>query len=128
MATIAAQAKAAELCTGLTGDRAKTEAVIGFVARTVLYDHLKARTVRRGYKPDLEATLETKRGICWDIAALVAAMLEAVGVRCRVVIGWAGGEYHAWNEALLGGVWVRYDVTATITGRRYMVYKTQRVQ
>ncbi len=127
MADIAARVHAKELCDGLPGDRAKVEAVIGHVARTVLYDHLKARTVRRGYKPDPDATLETRRGICWDIAALVAAMLRAVGVKCRVVIGYADREYHAWNEVLLGGEWVRYDVTAQITGRMYVLYSTQRI-
>ncbi len=84
MADIAARVHAKELCDGLPGDRAKVDAVIGHVARTVLYDHLKARTVRRGYKPDPDATLETRRGICWDIAALVDAMLRAVDHRADV--------------------------------------------
>jgi hypothetical protein len=48
---IHAAAKAEELCTGLTDDRARAEAVIGYVARTVLYDHIKAKTVRTGYRP-----------------------------------------------------------------------------
>ena len=124
--TIHAAAKASELCTGLPDDRAKVEAVINYLARTVLYDHLKARTIQPGYKPDPDSTLTAKRGICWDFAALVAAMLRAVGVKCRVVIGWADGEYHAWNEALLGGEWTRYDVTAQITGAIYTAYTIER--
>lgn len=125
--TIHAAAKASELCVGITETRAKVETVIGYVTRTMLYDHLKARTVKRGYRPNPDATLAAGRGICWDFAALVAAMLRGVGVRCRVVIGWADGEYHAWNEVLLDGTWVRYDVTATITGQRYVVYKPERI-
>lgn len=123
---IYAAAKASELCVGLPDDRAKAEAIVDFVARSVLYDHLKARTVKRGYHPNPDVTLESKRGICWDIASLVAAMLRSQAVQCRVVIGYADREYHAWNEVLLDGIWTRYDVTTMITGLQYKVYSAQR--
>lgn len=123
---MAATEKAAELCAGLPDDAAKTRAVFDFIARTMLYDHLKARTVRRGYYPDPDAVLEARRGICWDFATLAKAMLCAVGAECRVVIGWADWRLHAWNEVRLSDCWVRYDVTATITGLppvKYVAYE-----
>lgn len=125
---IHAAAKASELCAGLPDDRAKVGAIVDYVARSVLYDHLKARTVKRGYHPNPDATLETKHGICWDIASLVAAMLRSQAVQCRVVIGYADREYHAWNEVQLDSVWMRHDVTSMITGLRYKVYSAQRYQ
>ena len=42
----------------------------------ITYDYVKANTVQSGYMSDPDATLKTKTGICFDYAALTAAMLE----------------------------------------------------
>ena len=122
-----AVAKGRELCEGLPSDREKAKAVIDFVTGTVLYDHIKAKTVESGYLPIVDDTLDTKKGICFDYAALVATMLRTQGVKCKLVIGYADKYYHAWNEVLLDGNWVRYDTTSMVTGLQVIKYTTERV-
>jgi transglutaminase-like putative cysteine protease len=119
--------KGRELCEGLQGDQEKAKAVIDYITGTVLYDHLKAKTVESGYLPDVDSTLDSKKGICFDYSALVACMLRTQGVKCKLVIGYADKFYHAWNEVLLGGNWVRYDTTSMVTGLKVVTYTTERV-
>jgi hypothetical protein len=122
-----AVAKSGELCQGLTSDPDKASAVIGFVSGSVLYDHIKAKTVESGYLPDVDDTLDSKKGICFDFSALVACMMRSEGIKCKLVIGYADKYYHAWNEVLLDGKWVRYDTTSMVTGLQVVQYTTERV-
>jgi len=122
-----AVAKGRDLCQGLQGDQEKAKAVIDFVTGSVLYDHIKAKTVESGYLPDVDDTLGSKMGICFDYSALVACMLRTQGVKCKLVIGYADKFYHAWNEVLLGSDWVRYDTTSMVTGLKVVTYTTERV-
>lgn len=39
-----------------------------YVVTTLTYDNEKAATVKAGYLPDLDETLKTKTGICFDYA------------------------------------------------------------
>ncbi len=55
-----------------------------------------ARTVKSGYLPDVDKVLERKKGICFDYAAVMTAMLRSLKIPCKLVIGYAGVEYHAW--------------------------------
>ncbi len=126
-ASYAAVKKAQELCGGLPGDQEKTKAVIDFVTGSVLYDHIKAKTVESGYLPNVDDTLESKKGICFDYSALVACMLRTQGIKCKLVIGYADKFYHAWNEVLLDGEWLRYDTTSMVTGLKVTTYTTERV-
>lgn len=119
--------KSQELCEGLSSDEAITKAVIDFVTGSVLYDHIKAKTVESGYLPDVDDTLATKKGICFDYAALVACMLRVQGVKCKLVIGYADKFYHAWNEVYVGGKWLRYDTTSMVSGLKVVKYTTERV-
>lgn len=52
-----------------------------------------------GYLPDVDDTLRTNKGICFDYAALVTAMLRAQGIPTKLVIGTVspGDLSHAWN-------------------------------
>ena len=36
------------------------------------------------------------KGICFDYAALMAAMLRSQNVPVKLVVGYTGGAYHAW--------------------------------
>ncbi|MBQ2868224.1 MAG: transglutaminase domain-containing protein, partial [Firmicutes bacterium] len=40
--------------------------------------------------------LEEKKGICFDYAAMMTAMLRSQDVPCKLVVGYAGTAYHAW--------------------------------
>lgn len=87
---------AAEKCSGLDDNLDKVEAVYNYVVGTITYDKDKAKTVKSGYIPDIDKVLESKKGICFDYAALMTAMLRSQNVPCKLVVGYAGSSYHAW--------------------------------
>ena len=91
-----AVAKAAELCNGLTGNLDKVQAVYNFVVSNITYDKQRAATVQSGYLPDVDSVLAEKKGICFDYAALMCAMLRSQGVPIKLVVGYTGTAYHAW--------------------------------
>ena len=92
----AAVAKAAELCQGASDNLDKVSRVYSFVVSNLTYDKEKAQTVQSGYLPDVDQILSTKKGICFDYAALMSAMLRSQGVPVKLVVGYTSGAYHAW--------------------------------
>ena len=76
-----AVSKAAELTAGKTDPLKKVEAVYDYVVATLTYDKAKASSVKSGYLPDLEQVLQVKKGICFDYAALMTAMLRSQNVQ-----------------------------------------------
>ncbi len=89
-------AKAAELTASSADGLDKVAKVYDFVVGNVTYDEKKAATVKSGYLPVLDTVLSTKMGICFDYAALMTGMLRSQGVPCKLVVGYAGTQYHAW--------------------------------
>ena len=94
--------KAAELVTGVSGLYPRVTAIYDFVIRNITYDRTFAAEVTRGmhagYVPDVDAVLSRGRGICFDYAALMTAMLRSLGIPTRLVVGYAGTQYHAWID------------------------------
>ncbi len=78
----------------------KVEKIYDYVVKNFKYDNSKASKVAAGgmsgYLPDLDAVLKSKKGICFDYAAVMAGMLRSQGVPCKLVVGFAGSTYHAW--------------------------------
>lgn len=76
------------------------EQVYYTVMDTLSYDYDLADFIASGgltsYIPDLDAVIESGQGICFDYAALMVAMLRIQGVPAKLVIGYAGEDYHAW--------------------------------
>ena len=89
------------------------------------YDYDKAGAVlaggMSGYLPDIDEAFETKKGICFDYAALMTAMLRAQGIPSQLVIGYAGEVYHAWINVYIENVgWIGGPFTSTgRTGRSW---------
>lgn len=123
--------KGAELCAGLAHPLEKVAAVYDFVVSTLEYDYDRAATVKSGYLPVLDQVLAEEKGICFDYAALMAAMLRAQEVPCKLVVGYAGDVYHAWisvwteengwvDGAIFfdGHTWKRMDPTFASSGER----------
>lgn len=121
--------KAAELAGKCYSDADLVSAVYSFLCDTVRYDHDKAENVEKGYLPTPDETLHTGKGICFDYAALSAAMLRSMGVPTKLVTGYVGDLYHAWNVIYLkehGWItmeiradaekWQRIDVTFAASG------------
>jgi len=92
----AAVEKGALLCAGLEDTLKKVEAVYDFVVGTLRYDYDKASSVKSGYLPVLDEILAAEKGICFDYAALMTAMLRSQQIPCKLVVGYAGSTYHAW--------------------------------
>ena len=81
-------------------DGEKAELLFDYVVDHISYDYEKAASAQPGYLPDVDATLEGGKGICFDYAALLCAMLRSQGIPCRLITGYADGGtlYHAWVE------------------------------
>ena len=86
----------AELTLGMDHPLEKVAAVYDHVIHNFSYDYEKAETVKSGYLPELDAVLEEGKGICFDYAALMTAMLRSQQVPCKLVVGYAGDIYHSW--------------------------------
>ena len=89
-------AKASELCAGASDNLDKVARVYTYVVQNMTYDKQKAQSVTSGYLPNVDETLATGKGICFDYAALMAAMLRSQGVPVKLVVGYTGSTYHAW--------------------------------
>lgn len=88
--------KAASVTKGCKTDLAKVKKVYQHVIKTYKYDKKKAKTVKTGYLPNLDKIYKSKKGICFDYAAIMTAMLRSQGVPTKLVIGYSGNAYHAW--------------------------------
>ena len=104
--------------TGASCDADKAALLYRYVADHIEYDYDKASSVQSGYLPDVDDTLETQKGICFDYAALLACMARAQRVPAKLVTGYVSPEdmYHAWNLIYVDGAWVWMD--ATLDGDR----------
>lgn len=112
---------AAQMASEAEDDAAFVASVYEYIQNTIAYDYDKAQLVDAtgltGYLPDADSTLAEKKGICFDYAALTAAMLRSQGVPTRMVLGYVydGALYHSWNMIYLqnsGWVSVKIEVPA----------------
>ena len=133
---------ARELAGELDKDSEKTAVLFDYVVDHLSYDKEKTEQVAPGYLPDLDQTLAEGKGICFDYAALLCAMLRSQGVPCKLVMGDAGNLYHAWVEVwceepgqigesipIQGGDWTLLDPTFVSSSGRspeIMAFVTQR--
>lgn len=83
-----------------TSDAQKVSTLFDYVVDHIAYDYEKSASVRPGYLPSVEDTLTLGKGICYDYAALLCAMVRSQGIPCRLVTGYTndGELYHAWVE------------------------------
>jgi len=133
----AAVAKAAALVTeaGAKENLDKVAAVYKYVINNITYDTEKAKSVKSGYLPDVDKVMSSGKGICFDYAALMAAMLRSQNVPVKLVVGNAvSGKnvvYHAWlnvwsekdgwvDSAIYfdGSVWKLMDPTFASSGKQ----------
>lgn len=91
-----AVATASETVAGASDDLDAVADIYHYVIEHVVYDEEKAASVSSGYLPNVDETLESGKGICFDYAALTAAMLRSQDIPTRLEIGYSGDIYHAW--------------------------------
>jgi transglutaminase-like putative cysteine protease len=89
--------KGKEIASGAKSHLEVVANIYSFVTENVTYDTEKAATVQHGYLPVVDDTLASGKGICFDYAALMAAMLRSQNIPTRLEVGYvSGGVYHAW--------------------------------
>ena len=93
--------KAKELAKDKKDSLSVVKVMYHYVVDNVKYDDDKAKNVQKGYLPSVDETLETKKGICFDYAALMTAMLRSQGIPTKLEIGYSGSVYHAWISTWL---------------------------
>ena len=76
-----------------------------YVIRNISYDNDKAENTPTDYVPDIDTILEEKKGICFDYASLMAALLRSQSIPTKLEVGYSGEAYHAWISVYLTG-WV----------------------
>lgn len=105
------------------------ETIYQDVVKLMNYDFDMVNKLPSDYTPDLDTTLKTKKGVCFDTAALLAGMLRSTGTPTRLVMGYAPNVkgYHAWNEVLVDGKWIIVDATVDAVyekgGQKYTMAK-----
>lgn len=103
----AAVQKGMELSSNSSSDLDYVEQVYRYVIGNITYDNEKAANVKADYLPDIDETLSTRKGICFDYASLMSAMLRSQGVPTKLVVGYSGTAYHAWISVYLQEIgWV----------------------
>lgn len=108
-------ALAREMAGQCDSDTQLAAAVYDYMVRSISYDHEEAATVQPGYLPDPDEVLQTGKGICFDYAALAAAMLRSQGIPCQLITGYVkNSTYHAWNTFYLEGQgWITAEIRAS---------------
>jgi len=88
--------KAASITKGIAKPLVKVKKIYHYVVNNFTYDKKKAKVVKSGYLPDLDSVLKGKKGICFDYAAVMTAMLRSQEIPAKLVVGHSGNAYHAW--------------------------------
>jgi transglutaminase-like putative cysteine protease len=121
---------ARDLRSRIPDDREFINAVLRFY-REAPFVYTLAAPLLEG-EPIDQFLFDVRRGFCEHYASSFVVLLRAAGIPARVVTGYQGGEInpnggymivrqsdaHAWAEALIGGVWRRFDPTAAVAPSR----------
>ena len=108
-----AVAKAASVCKGKTGKDAY-DAICNFMKNSFVYDYVKAVSVKAGTLPDIDGSFAKKMGVCQDLSAIMVCMLRTQGIPCKLMIGYADKQYHAWTLTIINGEELFFDPTAAL--------------
>lgn len=99
--------KGKELAKDCTSDLEVVSYIYEYVTGSITYDDGKARNVAYGYTPDVDDTMKSGTGICFDYAALMSAMLRSQRIPTKLEVGYAGEVYHAWISCYVDEIgWV----------------------
>lgn len=81
--------------------------VYDYVITHITYDEEKAAHVPTDYVPDVNETLASGKGICFDYASLMGVLLRSQGIPTKLVVGYSGTVYHAWISVYIDEIgWV----------------------
>lgn len=91
-----AVSKGSDLAKVTYSDLDVVQNIYNYVIKNISYDTEKAQNVSYGYVPDIDDTLSSKKGICFDYAALMTSMLRSQNIPTKLEVGYSGDAYHAW--------------------------------
>lgn len=104
-----------EIRSGALTDEEKAKAAYTWILNNITYDY----DCNPFYQyTNLDKTLQTKKGICYDIANLLTAICRSQNIPCYSVDGYRKDDYqykHTWNRVYIGGAWYNVDITADLT-------------
>ena len=98
---------------GVDNDLVRIKTIYEYVMDLIEYDDEKAKRAMKQYiLPNLDEIIDSGKGICFDYAALMVAMLRINHIPARLVCGGTDRDgYHAWVEVYLeGDGWINPDV------------------
>lgn len=91
--------------------------VYKYIAGKLDYDKTFADSNPDMYYPDLDKSLKSGKGICFDYAALAAGMLRSQGIPTKLIIGYVnldGEVYHAWDMVYIKNKgWITVKISAS---------------
>lgn len=113
-----------EICSGALTDEEKAKAAYTWILNNISYDYDCNPVYQYS---NLDKTLRTKKGICYDIANLFTAICRSQNIPCYSVDGYRKDDYqykHTWNRVCIDGTWYNVDITADLTSSTpYGFYK-----
>lgn len=96
-----------EISENSSNDLDYVEQIYRYVIEHITYDDDLAANVQSGYLPDVDKTLSSGTGICFDYASLMASLLRSQNIPTKLVVGYSGDAYHAWISVYLKEIgWV----------------------
>ena len=104
-----------EICLGTLTDEEKAKAAYTWILNNITYDYDCNPVYQYS---NLDKTLRTKKGICYDIANLFTAICRSQNIPCYSVDGYRKDDYqykHTWNRVCIDGSWYNVDITADLT-------------
>lgn len=104
--------KSFELTQNAKSDLRRVFEIYTFITSTIDYDYEKAEKAKTTFLlPVIDETLESQKGICFDYAALMSAMLRAQHIPTRLITGMTDLGYHAWVEVYLSDLgWINPEL------------------
>ncbi|MBR1811058.1 MAG: hypothetical protein IJ766_05340 [Clostridia bacterium] len=94
-----------------TSDYEKIRTIYAYLCENVIYDKVHKKNPHYYLRSTLYAALVMRTATCQGYSVTLYRMLRAAGVPARIIIGNAGGEYHAWNIVALDGQYYYLDAT-----------------
>lgn len=96
-----------EISENSSNDLDYIEQVYHYVTENITYDDELAANIQADYLPVIDSTLNSGKGICFDYASLMAAMLRSQNIPTKLVVGYSGDAYHAWISVYVSEIgWI----------------------
>ena len=95
---------AEQVCKNCLTDFDRMKAILTKVMDSLVYDTYLAQTVSNKvafWVPNPDEVLKAGKSICYGYSSLAAAMWRSQGIPAKIVVGYAGRVYHAWNLVYL---------------------------